>query len=200
MSFNQLTRKEAIKLSLVAPSGSGKSTAAEHLCEYFSHRGLKVQVIKLAAPLYRLQEHFYSEACTALNPGAQDQKLLELVAGQLRLIDPFALVKAFELELEKTGADVVINDDLRDDQIDWPYLREKGFKVIKIVTNPLSRKQRLESREDISVIHESALDLQIERIQPDFTLANDSTPDAFRHQIRELAKCLMSSLPAGSLL
>ncbi|MBB6157631.1 dephospho-CoA kinase [Pseudomonas sp. JAI115] len=197
MSFSQSTRGGAIRLSIVAPSGSGKSTAAKYLYEYFTHLGLKVQVLKLAAPLYRLQARFYSEACTALSPGAQDQKLLEQVAGQLRSIDPFALVKAFAQELEKTEADVVINDDLRDDQTDWPYLRENGFKVIKIVTDPLSRQQRLESRKDISVIHNSALDFQIERIHADFTLANDSTPDAFRHQIQELANHLMSSLPVG---
>ncbi|MFW3165010.1 dephospho-CoA kinase [Pseudomonas syringae pv. syringae] len=198
MSSSPSIRERSIRLSLVAPSGSGKSTAASYLHEYFTHLGLKVRILKLAAPLYRLQERFYSEACAALSPGTQDQKLLEQVARQLRLIDPFALVKAFAQELEKTDADVVINDDLRDDQIDWPYLKENGFKVIKIVTDPLSRQQRLESRKDISVIDKSALDLQIERIQADFTLDNDSTPDVLRHQIKELAKYLVDSLPAGS--
>lgn len=197
MFSTQSKCEAAIKLSIVAPSGSGKSTAANYLREHFTQLGLNVQVLKLAAPLYRLQERFYSEACTVLNPGAQDQKLLEQVAGQLRAINRFALVKAFAQVLENTSADVVINDDLRDDETDWPYLMENGFKVIKIVTDPHKRQQRLESRKDMSVIHDSALDVQIERIHGDFTLANDGTPEAFGLRLKALADHLMHSLKTG---
>lgn len=45
-----------LRLALVAPSGSGKSTTAQLLREHFEEAGLSVEVIKLAQPLYELQD------------------------------------------------------------------------------------------------------------------------------------------------
>jgi len=50
--------------------------------------GLDVVVLKLADPLYRLQNSFYEIAGLPLVAQAQDQVLLEMIARQLRRITP----------------------------------------------------------------------------------------------------------------
>ncbi len=162
-----------IRLALVAPSGSGKSTAAAMLKQRFEHAGKRVEVIKLATPLYALQRAFYEQACIPLPSGAQDQRLLERIATELRSLDAESLVKNFLRRLSQSDADVVINDDLRDDIVDWPHLRQFGFNVIKIVTDRRIRVRRLGLRGDLSVVEDSPLDRQMQRIPAKYAVPNN---------------------------
>lgn len=163
---------EQLRLALVAPSGSGKSTAAALMKAAFERHGKRVQIHKLAQPLYRLQECVYLECGLAVEPGRQDQTLLEALATHMRRIDPLSLVRHLEGRLKGSSADVVLNDDLRDDVTDWPWMRAAGFHVIRVEASPAVREQRLRSRGDLSVVHASALDAQLDKIEADTALPN----------------------------
>lgn len=178
-------------LCLVAPSGSGKSTTAQLIRNWLLARGHSVEVVKLAEPLYRIQAMFYAEAGIALTPETQDQKLLESVATHLRTIHARALADGFLRRLAASRADVVINDDLRDDRIDWPALREAGFRVVKVAARAEVRAQRLAERNDLSVVKDSPLDLQMARIEADYVLTNNGSLGALEAQVDGLCRLLV---------
>lgn len=178
-------------LCLVAPSGSGKSTTAQLIRNWLLARRHSVEVVKLAEPLYRIQAMFYAEAGIALTPETQDQKLLESVATHLRTIHARALADGFLRRLAASRADVVINDDLRDDRIDWPALREAGFRVVKVAARAEVRAQRLAERNDLSVVKDSPLDLQMARIEADYVLTNNGSLGALEAQVDGLCRLLV---------
>ncbi|MCF5803891.1 MULTISPECIES: dephospho-CoA kinase [Pseudomonas syringae group] len=180
-----------VRLALVAPSGSGKSTTAQLLRTYFEDEGLTVEVIKLAQPLYDLQQAFYQHAGVALMPGTQNQCLLEGIARDLRLLNSHSLVAGFAQRLKQSTAQVVINDDLRDDAIDWPYLRTEGFQVVKILVDHALRQSRLGQRGDVTVVENSALDLQTHRIKADYVLPNNSSLDQLEKRVAVVAQWAM---------
>jgi len=179
----------------VGPRGSGKGTTAGRMRACLEARGLSVAVVKLAAPLYRLQSMFYTEAGIPLAPAAQDQCLLESVATHLRRIHPHALVNRFLASLSELKVHALINDDLRDDAVDWPALRQAGFATVKLATQPALRQQRLTGRQDPSVVHDSPLDAQMARIRPDFVLTNNGNLADLRIQVDGLCERLL--LQAG---
>eukprot|EP01038_Epipyxis_sp_PR26KG_P019083 gene19083-27033_t len=191
LSTETAARCTALRLCLVAPSGSGKSTTAQLIRDWLRARGHTVDVVKLAEPLYRIQAMFYAEAGIALTPETQDQKLLESVATHLRGIHARALVDGFLRRLTTSHADVVINDDLRDDRIDWPALREAGFRVIKVAARAEVRAQRLAQRNDLSVVKDSPLDLQMARIAADYVLTNNGSLGALEAQVDGLCRLLV---------
>lgn len=183
--------RPGLRLCLVAPSGSGKSTTAQLIRNWLLARGHTVEVVKLAEPLYRIQAMFYAEAGIALTPETQDQKLLESVATHLRTIHARALADGFLRRLAASRADVVINDDLRDDRIDWPALREAGFRVVKVAARAEVRAQRLAERNDLSVVKDSPLDLQMARIEADYVLTNNGSLGALEAQVDGLCRLLV---------
>lgn len=191
ISMEMATSRPGLCLCLVAPSGSGKSTTAQLIRDWLSARGLSVEVVKLAEPLYRIQAMFYAEAGIALTPETQDQKLLESVATQLRAIHARALADGFLRRLADSRADVVINDDLRDDRIDWPALREAGFRVVKVAARAEVRAQRLAVRNDLSIVKNSPLDLQMARIEADYVLTNNGSLAALEAQVDGLCRLLV---------
>jgi thymidylate kinase len=48
-----------MRLVVYGHSGSGKSTATIFLKTYFEEQGASVTILKLAKPLYHLQQEFY---------------------------------------------------------------------------------------------------------------------------------------------
>ncbi|MBN3467592.1 dephospho-CoA kinase [Pseudomonas savastanoi pv. phaseolicola] len=180
-----------LRLALVAPSGSGKSTTAQLLREHFEEAGLSVEVIKLAQPLYELQDMFYEQAGVELASGSQNQRLLECIARELRVLDGQSLVKNFARRLMQSRAQVVINDDLRDDTVDWPYLYEQGFQVIKVLADSSLRQLRLGLRGDISVVENSALDLQMRRIDADYVLPNSGSLAQLKQRVAVVGRWAM---------
>lgn len=182
-----------LRVSLIAPSGAGKSTVAGLLKSAFESSGLSVQILKLAAPLYQLQAGFYRECRVDLAAGRQDQHLLEVIATEMRRIAPQSLVLHFGERLAGADADVVLNDDLRDDQTDWPWLRRNGFTVVRVVAGAALRKQRLEGRGDLTLVKDSPLDAQTARIREDCTITNEESLDALRAQVQALAASLLRS-------
>lgn len=176
-----------LRIALVAPSGSGKSTTAQFLRHYFESAGFSVEIIKLAEPLYQLQRAFYDQACMALPESSQNQRLLEFIAQQLRSLDSQSLIRNFAHRLGRSRAQVIINDDLRDDTTDWPYLRDEGFQTIKIVTDAPLRQSRLGLRGDISIVEKSDLDLQTRRIKADYVLPNNGSLELLEARVAVVA-------------
>ncbi|WP_321817247.1 MULTISPECIES: hypothetical protein [unclassified Paraburkholderia] len=189
-----MSKQPRLRIALVAPSGSGKSTTAGLLREAFEAAGKQVAILKLAAPLYSLQRAFYDAACHDMREGTQDQHLLEHIATQLRRIDSHSIVKNFAQRLDRCEADVIINDDLRDDVTDWPYLRQKQFAIVKIATAPAVRASRLHGRNDVSIVENSALDVQMSRIHADYVLPNNGSLDGLKTHVEALAGCLLGTL------
>lgn len=180
-----------LRISLVAPSGAGKSTVASLLKSAFEQSGLSVQILKLAAPLYQLQAGFYRECGMELTAGQQDQHLLELIATEMRRIAPQSLVRHFGERLAGTDADVVLNDDLRDDQTDWPWLQRNGFTVVRVLAGAVLRNERLQGRGDLTLVKDSSLNAQISRIREARTVTNEGSLDTLRVQVEALAASLL---------
>lgn len=185
------TKRTQLRLSLVAPSGSGKSTLAGLLKTQFEQVGFSVQVLKLAQPLYELQADFYDKSMVDVARGRQNQRLLEVIATEMRRIDPYSLVNNFRGRLFNSSADIVINDDLRDDTVDWPYLKSEGFRVVRVLASAAKRSQYLDGRGDLSVVSNSELNLQIARIRADFVLVNNALLSDFEAQAQALVQHLV---------
>ncbi|WP_055480125.1 ATP-binding protein [Sphaerimonospora mesophila] len=177
-----------LQIAVIGLSGSGKSTCARIICEWAAERGLTVARIPLARPLYELQRRVYAAAGVPLREGDQDQVLLEELATQLRRINPRSLVDDFLARAAgavRDGADVLINDDLRDPHTDAPLLRAQGFRVVRVTCAEQARQKRLAQRGDISRADgsTSALDL----IEPDAVLDNSTDGlTAYRTTISDL--------------
>ncbi len=181
-----------IKVVLFGHSGSGKSTTAALLRGSFEERGQSVAVLKLAKPLYDLQKEFYRLVGKELDPDEQDQILLESIASHLRRISPTSLVDDFSRRLALTTADVVINDDLRDPYVDYPALKQLGFRFVRVQSIEGLRRARLAQRSDLTVVFHSQSSAQIDLIQPDFKLDNNGDMDELRRKIADLADQLIA--------
>jgi cytidine deaminase len=183
-------KKGQIRLSLIGFSGSGKSVSAGILKEIFQNQGMTCDIMKLAKPLYDLQQAFYAGAMKPIDYSDQDQSLLEKIAAMLRNISATALVDNFADRLGRSNADVVINDDLRDDRVDWPFLAVKGFQIIRIYASPDIRMKRLDQRNDLTSLPNTPLDKQISRISADFTVINNDGLGELGRQLKNIVNML----------
>ena len=162
-----------VRLCLFGPSGSGKSSSARIISEMVAAHGRSFARIGIGEPLYQMQESFYQVAGLGA-PTKQDQVLLTDIATHLRRLNPECLIQAFELRLSRwENADVVVNDDLRDSEIDYPRLRELSFRFVHIKAHPEVRCCRLLQRGDLSRGDESKFSYS--KISPDYVVENDGT-------------------------
>jgi dephospho-CoA kinase len=176
-----------LRIALTALSGSGKSTCAAELTRYAAERGLKVARVPLARPLYRLQDLVYDSAGVRLAAGAQDQELMEELARHLRRLNPGALAYDCLSRAEKAaadGADIIVNEDLRDPHVDAPALRSAGFRVLRITCAESARLGRLERRGDLTLADRSTSEIDL--ITPDAVLDNSVDLDSYRAAVRRL--------------
>jgi hypothetical protein len=162
--------KSLLKLALYGLAGSGKSTVARALEYALTQTGLTVQVIKLAEPLYRIQSQIYEMASKDIGKWEHDNELLRTMATQFRRINPDYLVDDFLSRAANSVADVVINDDLRDTEVDYPRLHANGFRFLCVECDDSVRQQRLKTRGDRNVVADSISTWGYDRITPDYTL------------------------------
>lgn len=90
-----MTAPLGARVALVGYTGTGKTTIATGLLHELRRHGQPAQLVKLSAPMYRLQQVYYAEAGISLAPGTQDQELMAEIAGRLRQLSPNALLKQF---------------------------------------------------------------------------------------------------------
>lgn len=180
-----------VLLAAFGLSGSGKGTfvgMAESCC---ARRGLLVARLRLAEPLYQLQQEFRVRAGIDLPPHVQDQVLMETAAAQLRRLNPRSLVDRLLTELDCTTADVVINDDLRDPCTDYPAMRERGFRFVRIQCEEPLRQQRLHRRGDVS--RSDASTSGIDTIRADVVLDNSAGLDDFRVRVDQFMEGILAA-------
>jgi hypothetical protein len=173
-----------LRLSVIGLTGAGKSTLATITEGLAAERGLRFSRLKLAKPLYDLQERVYEMAGAQLRPGDQDQLLMESLAGSLRRIQPRSLVGIFLAALAATDADVVINDDLRDPHLDAVVLREHGFRIVHVRAAPQVRAARLAARADLTRAERSTGELSL--ITPDAVIDNDGDLADYTASVRRV--------------
>lgn len=189
----RLRQGSQLRLALVASSGSGKSTTAMLLKQAFSRKGFSVGIEKLAQPLYNLQRAYFSEMAQAIAEDAQHQLLMENIASNLRMLNPRSLIDHLFARLQENQADVVLTDDLRDKETDWPALVGQGYTVIRVRCDEAIRLQRLNVRQDMQTQLTSALDEDINAIDSDYTLYNNGD----LQQLEEAVNTLVTQLSGG---
>ncbi|WP_328744909.1 hypothetical protein OHT57_05575 [Streptomyces sp. NBC_00285] len=180
-----------LRIAVIGHSGSGKSTCAVTLREYAVEAGLGFARIPLARPLYELQDRVYAAAGAPLRPGAQDQVLMEDLAGHLRRLNPRALADDFAARLADCTAGLVVNDDLRDPFVDTPALRALGFRILRITCEEELRLSRLADRADLTRADGSTRGLDL--IEPDTVIDNSGDLAAYRTAIHATVLSLQGS-------
>lgn len=115
-----------IKICFIAPSEYGKNTAIEILKTKY-----RLINIKIAEPLYHLQNYFYKYIDRQLNE-EQDGELLQYLGKKVRKENPMFLLNVFQCELDKNKSfnGILSNDDCRPP--DYTFLKEHNFIFIKI--------------------------------------------------------------------
>ncbi|MGY1943932.1 cupin domain-containing protein [Nocardia asiatica] len=147
----------APRIALVGFTGAGKTTLATAITEALHTQGVPSTVLKLAAPLYDLQRRYHTAAGIEAADGAQDQQLLHRIATDLRRLSATALLDRFCGELARIGeGTAVINDDLRDAEVDAPGLRAAGFVLVRVHCEESIRTARLAGRADLTRLDERA--------------------------------------------
>ncbi|HET8641152.1 MAG TPA: hypothetical protein VFM37_04395 [Pseudonocardiaceae bacterium] len=178
--------RPALRLAVIGLSGCGKSTTAGLIADFAARHDLRLAVVKLATPLYDLQSAVYARAGVPLARGAQDQILLESLADTLRRLRPDALVADFTARLATADADIVVNDDLRDPDVDAPALRDLGFRIVRVVADPRTRAARLAARADLTRADRSTAGL--DRIEPDVVIDNSGSLAALADAVTRLLR------------
>ena len=114
-----------LKLCFIAPSGYGKSTAISILKKFYN-----IENIKIAEPLYELQNYFYNYIDSELL-GEQDGELLQFLGIKIRKENSNFLINKFkERVMLKKSVDFITNDDCRPP--DYMCLKELGFVFVAI--------------------------------------------------------------------
>jgi hypothetical protein len=181
------------RLAVYGLSGAGKSTAAGLLARGCAARGVTAETVKIATPLLGLQRRIYALTGTPLAAGAQDQILLRTLAGQLRRINPTFLIEDFLSRTGACGASVVITDDLKDVEVDYPRLAAAEFCFLHVVCEQEVRQARLAGRIDASQVPESASTWGFDRIRANWTVENSTA--GIEHLSGSLRAVLADLLP-----
>jgi hypothetical protein len=173
------------RLALYGSGGAGKSSCARFMQEKMDEIELKIVRVRLAEPLYALQEAVYSAAGRPLDdPTTQDEALLSSIASHMRRINPEALIWPLWRHIDNALAseripDLLVCEDSRPP--DRRYLTELKFKFLHIDAPAEALISRRQSRRDISPTPAPAI---TECQAGDTSLRNDSTIDLFRMRVR----------------
>src|SRR4051812_18186961 len=109
--------QEPSRVALYGRQGAGKTTSAQLIVDICASFDLSVRRVRLAAPLYRLQNALYLEAgrpLTLRDEDFQDSEVLAFFAMQLRRINPNALTNAAGdalAEAARDGIQIVLCED-----------------------------------------------------------------------------------------
>ena len=190
---------QVVRLALFGLPGSGKSTACRELLEILVERGRAVVVIKLAEPLYELQNLIYSYCGKPLHDRyRQDGALLNFLGAHLRSINPDVLANHFtsrqraaEDAASQAGDErlVVVCDDMR--PVDVPFMRARGFTIVRIDAPRDARERRLAGRGDTTRGSSShSTEIGVEETEHDLLVTNDGSLAALRASLADMVEDL----------
>ena len=132
------------KICFLAPSGYGKSTAVSILRKYFN-----LVNIKIAEPLYYLQNYFYKYIETKML-GEQDGELLQFLGMKIRKENPGFLINNFIYKvMNVTDVEMITNDDCRPP--DYNSLKQMGYIFIGINGFDRDRYDHCKSNPKLSI-------------------------------------------------
>lgn len=119
---------ETTKLCFLAPTGFGKTTAVNIIEKIYGSKN-----IKLAKPLYKIQDYIYSTIGVDTE-NKQDGQLLQFLGEKIQREKPDYLANAFYEQMQSilsnNNIEIITNDDCRPHN--YMYLKNMGFKFIKI--------------------------------------------------------------------
>lgn len=167
-----------LKISFLAPSEYGKNTAVKLLSEKYS-----LQNIKLAEPLYHLQEYFYHFIGKQMS-GEQDGELLQYLGEKIRKENPNFILNKFKNNLLNVdnSLTIITNDDCRPP--DHKALKNLGFIFIKINGFKRNRLDHTKSN-PISPLEWNA------NIEFDYCVDNFGTLDDYRENLFNLVDYIL---------
>ena len=168
-----------MRLCLLAPSGYGKSTAIEILKKKYN-----IENIKIASPLYELQEEFYKKIGRDCFD-KQDGELLQFLGVKIRKENPNYLLDVFKDTLNKINREntIITNDDCR--TMDYECLKSLGFKFIKI--NGYKR-----DRDDITIANPN-LDIEWKSDIPfDYVIDNTKGLKEYELELNNLMEVILN--------
>jgi cytidine deaminase len=138
------------RIAFAGLPGAGKSTSATILRDLLGDLGRTVETVKVAAPLYDVQRHFYARIGFDQTDGHQDGRLLNFLGSHFREVSPDFLHADFAQRCTAAlcaGTDVVICDDARPADLDG--LAKLGFSVVHVTAPESIRRERKAKRADL---------------------------------------------------
>lgn len=179
-----------LKIALTGLPGAGKSTTSRLLDSAFAQSGRVCRTVKIAAPLYDLQAHFYDRLGHKISAEQQDGILLNFLGKHFRDIESDFLTDDMNARVDLAsivGADVVVCDDAR--PADLSALRDQGFKLVRIETSDDLRTKRKLGRNDLSVGRDDHVTERSEAgaaVVPDFVIENSGTIEELVEKVERL--------------
>ncbi len=115
-----------MRIAFIAPSGYGKDTAVDLLSKHY-----QLENVKIAKPLYELQNQFYSFIDKKMT-GEQDGELLQFYGQKVRKEKSSFLLDTFKnsVSMIDDSVSIICNNDCR--VPDYVCLKEIGFIFVKI--------------------------------------------------------------------
>ena len=144
-----MSQKIQKKLALLGNTGVGKDTFVRIFQKRYAH--LSMHLIMLAMPLYEGQNAIYNICGRDIEEGVQDGILLNFLGNHMRRINPDVIKESFLRELQRNGqeTDLIICHDAR--PLDVSFVREAGFYILNITTDPGIALERRKVRGDLSL-------------------------------------------------
>ncbi len=177
-----MQREGCKKLGLLGGAGVGKDTFVQIVRTHFSH--LNIQLIRLADPLYAVQKYVYEACGKEKEEHIQDGELLNFLGSHMRKINPDVLKEPFERAVKEivSSMDLVICSDVRPKDVG--FVREQGFHIVHISTDPKIALQRREKRGDLTLgcsLHST--EMGVERSLFDTEIINNNTLEEFEEAV-----------------
>lgn len=172
-----------LRLALLGNTGTGKDTCVNIIQKLYPLLG--IHVIRLALPLYQAQHAIYTICGKEKKFFAQDGVLLNFLGQHMRTIHPNVIQDSFQRELRLSPqVDMIICPDVR--PLDLPFIKEEGFFVLHITTDPQLTTDRRKKRGDLflgSASHPTEIGTFPE---VDAHISNNGTMDEFEQKIAAL--------------
>jgi hypothetical protein len=164
----------ALRLCFLAPSSYGKTTAIAIMqTEY------KIVNIKIAEPLYELQDYFYQKIGINIKE-QQDGELLQFYGVKIRKENPHYLLTTFIDKINNIkDVDIITNDDCR--PYDYDCLKELGFIFVKINGYKRNRLDHTLSNDNLSLEWQN-------NIPCDYILDNLDDLNTYQIKVKNLVK------------
>lgn len=174
------------KIALFGTTGVGKTTFFRILKQLYSP--VHIDEIKLATPLYNVQEYIYKLCSTQRAYEVQDGVLLNFLGQHMRAINPKVLENYFYERIKfLENSPAVVCTDARPP--DYKFIKDAGFTTILIKADKKVSQQRRIVRGDLSLSnpeHSTETNAEGEKLKFDFEISNNGSLEEFEESITKL--------------